>query len=122
MSTYKQMDEIVDDEGELNYQIQDLKNVLTKQPENRSKEDLNMLLPFIQDIEFFKEQVENQDQELLAKTHLYICQNMRYKMHKQGETVFKHGNRGNLFYIILKGKVSVNVPLSKAQPKMIVTD
>lgn len=35
---------------------------------------------------------------------------MEFKTYKQNEVVFNYGDQGDLFYVILKGKVSVKVP------------
>ena len=40
---------------------------------------------------------------------------MRYHFCHAGETVFRYGDTGNNFYVILKGKVSVLVPKKKNQ-------
>ena len=36
-----------------------------------------------------------------------ICERMRYHFCRAGETVFRYGDTGNNFYVILNGKVSV---------------
>ena len=42
-----------------------------------------------------------------------ICERMRYHFCRAGETVFRYGDAGNNFYVILNGKVSVLVPKKK---------
>jgi len=34
-----------------------------------------------------------------------VAQNVRYKFFEPGETVFKQGDFGELFYVVLKGKI-----------------
>ena len=40
----------------------------------------------------------------------YICTNMKIESCKKGRSIIKYGDRGDKFYIILKGKVSCQVP------------
>ena len=42
-----------------------------------------------------------------------LCENMRFRYYKAGETIFEYGDYGDQFFIILKGTVSVLVPKQK---------
>ena len=46
---------------------------------------------------------------------LQICEKMGFQFCRAGETVMKFGDPGHLFYIILKGHVSVIVPRNPAK-------
>ena len=35
---------------------------------------------------------------------------MKYKPYEAGQTVFKQGDEGNMFFIILKGKIQLSIP------------
>lgn len=39
--------------------------------------------------------------------HDLLCKNMNYKHITKGETVIREGSYGNIFFIILKGKVAI---------------
>lgn len=59
---------------------------------------------------YFKEVKINDDQ--LGK----ILQKMYYKFIPSGKDVFRYGDTGEQFYIIISGRVSVNIPKNnKAQ-------
>lgn len=75
--------------------------VLKKPPEFRNEKDLTNLAPVIKEIQFFKSRN-------IEGTHLNdICNELRYEYFYPGEFVFKQGDYGDRFYVILKGKVQV---------------
>lgn len=39
-----------------------------------------------------------------------ICQELKHEFYKEGEAVFKQGEYGDKFYVILKGEVAVKIP------------
>ena len=50
---------------------------------------------------------------------LQISRSMKFRAFKAGEDVFKYGEKGNEFFIILKGKVSVRAPRQEKVQKVI---
>jgi hypothetical protein len=77
--------------------------ILKKNPEHRAEKDLNILVPIVREIEFFR---VNQIQ-----THhmVDVCSELRYEKIPAGEFVFYQNDYGDKFYVILKGKVQVLV-------------
>ena len=73
--------------------------ILKKNPEHRAEKDLNILVPIVREIEFFR---VNQIQ-----THhmVDVCSELRYEKIPAGEFVFYQNDYGDKFYVILKGKV-----------------
>ena len=55
---------------------------------------------------FTKLNIDKDDQILTQK----IFKWMRYKHFKKGDIVFNYGDIGDLFYIIMEGKVGVHIP------------
>ena len=49
-----------------------------------------------------------------------VAQNIQYEYHKEGDTVFRQGDFGDKFYMILKGRVQVQVPDPSGQGLVIV--
>jgi CRP-like cAMP-binding protein len=45
-----------------------------------------------------------------------IAEKLTFQFYDAGSTVFEYGDFGSQFYIILKGKTSVLVPMKKALP------
>ncbi|TNV83980.1 hypothetical protein FGO68_gene11952 [Halteria grandinella] len=79
--------------------------VLKKPFERRSQRDLDKIAPLLKNITFFKEnKVKEKDLTDIAKR-------LRHQVHPLGHEVIKHGDFGELFYLVLSGKVSVNVPI-----------
>lgn len=59
------------------------------------------------------ELVENKffkSKDLQGQDLLQICQELKHEFYYAGEAVFKCGEYGEKFYIILKGKVAVKIP------------
>lgn len=75
--------------------------ILKKNPDFRTEKDLNILVPLIREIQFFKSrQIQN--------NHLVdICTELRYELIPANDFVFYQGDYGDKFYVILKGKVQV---------------
>lgn len=48
--------------------------------------------------------------KLEVKTVNYLYRNLQYSEHQKGDSVFKYGELGKLFYIILEGEVLVKTP------------
>ena len=72
---------------------------LLKRPEERSREDVLLLEDCLLGVKFF----EDSDRE----TRLELCRAVQYECFDPGYHVFREGEQGEKFYIILKGAVSV---------------
>ena len=42
--------------------------------------------------------------------YLDLVQVMRYKNHRKGEYIYKHGDYADKFYVMLRGRASVQLP------------
>ncbi|CAD8113750.1 unnamed protein product [Paramecium primaurelia] len=80
--------------------------ILQITPLRRSPEELNLLLNFARTITFFRELGE-QSVEMLQRCIFVLS----YRTIKGGEVLFRVGDSGSLFYVILRGSVSVNIRL-----------
>ena len=90
--------------------------ILKKNPEARNERDLNLLVPIVREIEFFKTNGSIETQHMVD-----VCQELRHEVALPGDFVFYQGEYGDKFYVILKGKVQVLVsnPEFKKQVKRL---
>ena len=65
---------------------------------------MQSLLPTFKNIEFFK------DREIEDRTILDLVATSSYEFIKRNQVVFKQGEIGEKFYLILYGKAGVRVP------------
>jgi CRP-like cAMP-binding protein len=82
--------------------------IMQKKPHLRTPAELKKLLPFVMKIDFFKMGTSNEQMDI--EDYQLIAENMKFKHFDQGETIFKNGDFGNEFFIILKREVKVLVP------------
>jgi len=87
--------------------LDSLKRVLVAEPKDRSAAGIKALLQFTQETKFFKDLVEEQGEE----AHSQCCKQMRYELIRSNQFVFRKGDAGAKFYIVLSGHCSVLVPL-----------
>lgn len=86
--------------------------VLKKDSKQRTKKDCEKTVPHLKKIKFF------QEREIPDKNYLDIAQCLTYIKLPQGAIVFEYGTFGDLFYIILKGSVSVLIPNKEKMEKI----
>ncbi|CAI2376116.1 unnamed protein product [Moneuplotes crassus] len=77
----------------------------------RTKSDVDILLPLMKQIEFFKSS-KISEQELG-----FICKKLNHLFVPEGKDVITYGEYGSEFYISLDGKVDVLIPKSKEEQK-----
>ena len=82
--------------------LSSFKTILRQSPGTRSSPDISFLVKFTGNVKFF--------QTLSAEIHYQCCQYMRYSFVRQGEVVFRKGEPGTAFYVILDGVCSVSIP------------
>ncbi|KAL4481415.1 hypothetical protein ABPG72_010568 [Tetrahymena utriculariae] len=80
-------------------------NYLKKIPNKRTNHENYMIFRVMMQIKFFKELAQDYGKE----TAEICCSCLRYKCTQPGQTLFKQGDRGDAFYIIMKGSVGVNI-------------
>ncbi|CAI2365910.1 unnamed protein product [Moneuplotes crassus] len=85
----------------------DILKVLTNN--HRKRSDLLELKDFFKSHQFFSELEEKNGEETVLK----CFRAMKYVQHAKNDILFKQGDEGYYFYIILKGKVGVKIMLTK---------
>jgi len=87
--------------------------ILQKHPNERSAKEIMTLCKGLEHSDLIKKfRINNRDTADLHQM-IYNCSlNMRYKMYEKGKTVFQYGEKGDNFYIILKGRVQVLKPVA----------
>ena len=75
-------------------------------------------MSYMMGIKFLNEMIKEvyntkKDQAIQRSDYKLLCENMRFRYYKAGETIFEYGDYGDQFFIILKGTVSVLVPKQK---------
>lgn len=83
-----------------------IKDACSLAPDARTEEQIQAIVDFLEgparEIEFLKTLDKFQQRTL--------CKVMSLQSHEKGDTIFKVGDRGDKYYIILLGSVSVQVP------------
>jgi len=90
----KQWDSLTED-----LQLDVFTEVLKKPFDNRSNDDLSLLIKFTEQIPFFR--------GLTAKAHRECCNYLTFYFADAEEVIMKEGDYGHTFYIILQGSVGV---------------
>ena len=86
-------------------------NALIQFPSFRNKEIINLIKPYLKDLIGLMDIVSKEkNEELSDKTLSQIAMNLQYKKINKDKFICKFGEKGNNFYIILKGKVVFLVP------------
>lgn len=93
-----------------------LKEILRIPGVERSEEELALVQIHTKHIEFFKKLNEEQGNEEL---HRACCKVMEYHFYPRNDFIFKYGDLGDTFCIILKGTVAVLQPIKKKQTDVI---
>ncbi|OMJ67726.1 hypothetical protein SteCoe_35030 [Stentor coeruleus] len=88
------------------YSLPTLIRYLKIPPSQRKSREINMIKVFSSKVPFF---IDNHS-ENSESIHYQCCQSMKYEYFSNGETVFKFGDIGKYFYIILDGEVNEQVP------------
>lgn len=91
-----------DASSEVFLSLSSFKRILRLQPHSRSAADVQFLVKFTAGVRFF--------QDLGSEVHYQCCQYMRYEFVPKGAFVFRKGDAGSAFYVILDGSCAVLVP------------
>ena len=73
--------------------------ILEKPSEDRTDEEINLLADSTKEIGFFKKLRE----EIGEEFHIACCQAMQLGKYNAGEYIFKIGDHGDYYCIVLKG-------------------
>eukprot|EP01017_Pseudomicrothorax_dubius_P042372 TRINITY_DN6902_c0_g1_i4.p1 TRINITY_DN6902_c0_g1~~TRINITY_DN6902_c0_g1_i4.p1 ORF type:complete len:286 (+),score=73.20 TRINITY_DN6902_c0_g1_i4:65-922(+) len=82
-----------------------LKQVLTKVPEERDEKDMKLLASCTENCQFFI--------DIGKEVHMKLLRVMTYEQMEKDEIVFREGDSGTKFYVLLKGTVRILVPAAK---------
>ena len=83
-----------------------IKKILQTEPTERPKRKIQMLIEHFKSNKFLAETASTRDNE----TVLTLYRNLKLEECVEGEPVFRYGDRGGLFYIIIDGEVEVRTP------------
>ena len=103
--------------------LEEIKRILKIEPRERSKPEIMALAEFFYHNSFFQKQAEILEEQ----TFLSIFKNLALHEVGKGENVFNYGDEGNLFYIIIEGKVTIHIPApeeltqDKCSPEGLIT-
>ena len=87
----------------MNQNIQTVREILKKNQKNRKQEDIKIISSFVSHIKFFESLKENKS---IFKE---CCTCLNYEYYSKDTYIFKEGEYGDKFFIIIKGEVSVIV-------------
>lgn len=85
----------------------------------RSEEDLRVLQDYTRNIEFFIKLNEQQGNDELHRT---CCKVMELQSHPPGKVIFKYGDQGDFFFIILKGTIALFQPKRRNTIEVVTDD
>ncbi|CAG9320385.1 unnamed protein product [Blepharisma stoltei] len=95
---------------EIRYDIKTALNILQIAPRFRTEADIDKLVNVTKDCEFFRKITEEQKNN---DVHRASCHAMFLKECNEFEYIVDFGSKGEDFFIVLKGSVSVQVPTKK---------
>ena len=115
----KKLNRYIDDEEiEMNRELIDIIKSLEKntdpdiEAEDRERYLKKNLIPMVKEIDVFKKGTEN----MKSDDFKFIAERMKFHFYKPGEIVFEYNDIGNLFYLVIQGTCSVEIPLPQ-KPK-----
>ena len=86
-------------------------NVLIQFANYRNKEIIDLIKPYLKELIGLMDIISNEKNEELADKILnQIAMNLQYKKIEKNKFICKYGEKGNHFYVILKGKIVFLVP------------
>ena len=86
-------------------------NALIQFKNYRNKEIIDLIIPYLKELIGLMDIISKEKNEELAEKILdQIAMNLQYKKILKNKYIYKYGDKGNDFYIILKGKAAFLVP------------
>ena len=86
-------------------------NALIQFKNYRNKEIIDLIIPYLKELIGLMDIISKEKSEELAEKILdQIAMNLQYKKILKNKYIYKYGDKGNDFYIILKGKAAFLVP------------
>lgn len=90
---------------------EDIKNICNKTARQRSSVEIQYLAEITSNLKLFKQLNEAQG----PYSHIICCRYLKYEFCDSGKHLFKFGEQGTRFYIIVAGRVGVEVPMKDAK-------
>lgn len=96
---------------------EDVKIICSKSARQRSPVEIQYLAELTSNLKVFKTLNESQG----PYSHIICCRYLKYEYCEQNNYLFKYGDIGTRFYIIISGKVAVEVPMknNKGDTQMV---
>ena len=76
-------------------------------PKNRTLSNVKQIIPYINTLKSFIYTFKSENESKFPEMLNQLCQNMIYQNIVKDRFVVKFGERGNVFYVILKGKIAI---------------
>ncbi|OMJ92526.1 hypothetical protein SteCoe_4656 [Stentor coeruleus] len=86
--------------------LSNLKKICIKSPKDRTSDDIEQLYQLTKYNKVFSELSSVHGPNL----HKTICKHLKYEFCDAGKYLFEYGSEGNKFYVILTGKVGIEIP------------
>ena len=90
---------------------EDVNLICTKTARLRSPVEIQCLAELTSNLKLFKSLNESQG----PYSHIICCRYLKYEFCDQNKYLFKYGDKGTRFYVIISGKVGVEVPMSNSK-------
>lgn len=94
--------------------IQKVISICNKKSNERLQSEINTLVDLTKTCRIFKSLIEENGKA----SHIQCCKYLQYQFGQQGEYVFRYGEKGTKFYIIISGSVAVEIPKKSARGEM----
>jgi cAMP-dependent protein kinase regulator len=85
--------------------IQNIISICSKRPIERSHTEIELLVDLTKHCKVFKNIIEENG----IASHIICCKYLHHHFQEQNSFVFRYGEKGTRFYIIIQGKVAVEV-------------
>ena len=89
-----------------------IKTILKKHPTKREKKDVDFLDEIMQHIDTFAKVKKNH-----SGKYKLLLKSLSFRKVSKGQFLFKYGDDGNQFYVILKGSIEILKPYERNIPK-----
>jgi uncharacterized protein YjgD (DUF1641 family) len=94
----------------MDYNYSGISHILTIPSSFRKSQDIDDLMSLTKNVNFFEKITKEQESDAI---HRKCCGCMTLEEYEFNEILFNIGDKGDKFYIILTGSVSVKVPMKK---------
>jgi CRP-like cAMP-binding protein len=92
--------------------------ICNKKPNERLPSEISTLVELTKTCKIFKSLIEENGKA----SHVQCCKYLQYYFGQQGEYVFRYGEKGSKFYVIISGLVAVEIPKKSARGDTIFTE